>query len=915
MPTRSNVTAARRHPGWFAWLRIVGAMGGLYLTGSGPVQAQLTLTSPHARIVYQRNAQNQAAVPVMGAAPTNATQIDARLIPLVAGQGTATRWQPLSLTVGSGTFRGLVTATGGWYQLQIRAKAGATIVAQTTLNRVGVGEVFIVAGQSNALGTSEISNDAADDRVSCVDSRQDDAEEPMLPLLFSHVSAGTMIGPANPPHIWATLGDRLAARLNVPVLFFGAAQAGTSSTLWRQTAEGTGSAGLSPYRRIGVALLHYAARTGLRAVLWHQGEADNSTGSTTGQYLDNVWTVIRKSREQAGGYALPWVVSRVSYINGTTASAVVQAQNELISNDAAYPAVFAGPDTDPYVDPSVRPDGLHFSGPQGMALFTNLWDQSLTNDFFRDAVPFLPAEPALLTTGYSLPLTRRAGETVLVPFVSDLTTPTVQVQLLRGSDGSVIAQSNPTTQNPVPLTLPSNLPDGVYRTRVMALNPALTGTTGEPFTVSASAPAWTNSPADGPFVVGGTPDPALERIGYKYDRPTHGFNALVRAAVPVEIRLQRIDGGSFGETNWAAPTPTTDFPDFTYTRYYAPIALATGGVEPGRYRLSVRRQGDAGNGLWIDVTFLDKRHTLYIGPEPAPTPPPVPADAVADLSLTMRVDSRTPTVGQPVWYTLQLTNHGPDDATDVRVEDRLPANLAFVDSPQSEVSLANNIVTIAAGTVASGQTITYRFRATPAVAGAFVNAAQIVTVAADDPDSRPNSGTADGEDDAGQVDLRTRDGSLATGPLISSPNPNQTPLPSVESNQPPVASTQADLSLALSTDRLVMPTGQTASIGVRVSNQGGLAISSATVQVELPPDWQLTNTVGLTVSGQTVTAPLETIPAGSWALLTLPVRVNRSGTLRAQVGQATVTDPDSTPGNGYQNGEDDEASLSIRSLP
>ncbi len=560
------------------WLRAIFLLEVFHLTVGVQSWAQLTLSSPHARIVYQRNAQNQASVPVMGKASATATQIDARLIPLVAGQGVATRWQRLPILDGAGTFRGSVTATGGWYQLQVRAKTGATVLAETTLNRVGVGEVFIVAGQSNALGTSEMSNDAVDDRVSCVDSRQDDAEEPMLPLLFSRISAGAMIGPANPPHIWATLGDRLAARLNVPVLFLGAAHGGTASAIWRQTAEGTGSAGLSPYRRVGVALLHYAARTGLRAVLWHQGESDNLNGSTTQQYLDNVWTIIRKSREQVGGYPLAWVVSRASYINGGSFPAVIQAQNDLIANESAYPAVFAGPDTDSHVSLAVRPDGLHFSGPQGMALFTDLWDQSLTADFFRNAVPYLPTEPALLTTGYSLPLIRRPGETVLVPFVSNLTTPTVHVQLLRASDGSVVTQTGSITQNPVPLALPAGLPDGRYRARVVALSPTLVGTAGEPFTVSASAPAFTNPPADGPFVVGGTPDPAIERIGYKYDRPAHGFNALVRATVPVEIRLQRLDGGSFSETHWSAPTLTTDFPDFAHQRYYAPVALATGGV-------------------------------------------------------------------------------------------------------------------------------------------------------------------------------------------------------------------------------------------------------------------------------------------------------------------------------------------------
>jgi hypothetical protein len=94
----------------------------------------------------------------------------------------------------------------------------------------------------------------------------------------------------------------------------------------------------------------------------------------------------------------------------------------------------------------------------------------------------------------------------------------------------------------------------------------------------------------------------IQAIGYKYDMPTHGFQLLAQATVPVQMRLERLDG-AFGPSDWSNATSTSDYPGYNYMRYYAPITMGVGGVEPGRYRLSVRKVGDTGNGQSIEVTL------------------------------------------------------------------------------------------------------------------------------------------------------------------------------------------------------------------------------------------------------------------------------------------------------------------------
>ncbi|GAB2558563.1 sialate O-acetylesterase [Spirosoma areae] len=969
--------------------------------------AQITITSPVSRMVFQRNQANQAIVTVAGVNSSTATTVEARFVPLAIGQGSVTAWTNMSFIANSSAFKGNVTVSAGWYRLDVRAKMSTTVVAQTSVNRIGVGEVFVVAGQSNVFGGFQRVASAADDRVSCVDFQQDSISSQLLPLQFSHVNYGTAIGPSQPAHLWGALGDKLAQRLNVPVLFFGAALGGSSSTEWQQGAAGNlgTNTNSAVYRRLGEALLHYIVRTGARAVLWHQGETDTYNGTSSQAYYNNINYVIQKSRQQLNNNPLAWMVSRVSYISGQTSPGIISAQNQLIAN---ITNVFAGPATDTIIGPVNRPDNIHMQGP-GLIRFINAWDQSLSTAFFQNAVPFMPADSAaLITSSYTLPLTRKQGETIAVASLrSDPHEADNQyvAQIVRASDGVTVYESVPSNENPILVTIPASVPNGQYRLRTRSTHPIIVGTPGEPFTINSSA---TPSPA---FVVqrqairGGTADPAIQRFTYSYDPASHGFSMMVQATAPVEVRLERIDGGTWANSNWEdalSQIPDEDsYAEFNYIRQHLPPMAGVGGVEPGRYRLSVRLDGTTGPGLWFDATLIRARLILYQNDSPPPPIPPVltindipnatnclssslsvgievsdgnvnsgsvysvrlsdasgsfasettigsgttspiavtfspslptgtnyrlrvvasnpavasaPSQALAicngaDLSMAMQVSSRTPHSGEPITLTLVLTNAGPLTANGVVARSLLPSGMAFVDSPSAAVSTTANVVSINAGTLPSGTSLPVVFRLKPTQAGFFATSAQITASNEPDPDSQPNSGTGDGQDDMAIVDLRTPD---ASGPVNVSPNPNQVPLPPVQSNQPPTDPATADLSVVVSANRLVAAPNEVINVTLRVCNQGGATANNVTLQAVLPAGWQLDFTGGLTVSGQNVTGNIGSVPAGSSGAMVLLVRPANTGTLRAQVFSVTPADPDSTPGNGNTNGEDDEASVSVR---
>jgi hypothetical protein len=68
----------------------------------------------------------------------------------------------------NGSFRGKLRLKGGWHDLSVIAYAGSTAMATSMVQRVGVGEVFVPAGQSNAANYGQPRLNAMDDRVSAL---------------------------------------------------------------------------------------------------------------------------------------------------------------------------------------------------------------------------------------------------------------------------------------------------------------------------------------------------------------------------------------------------------------------------------------------------------------------------------------------------------------------------------------------------------------------------------------------------------------------------------------------------------------------------------------------------------------------------------------------------------------------------
>jgi len=335
---------------------------------AGPV---IELGSPLENQVFQRVTKVSGPLTVRGRlmAPDLAGwRVEVRL---VVG-GMAGSWRELPVEAGLGSFEAVMEApAGGWHRLEVRAIMGDMAAAEAVVGRFGMGEVFVVAGQSNSA------------------NHGGDRQQPRSPMVMAF--DGRRWLPANDPQPGASgdggsflppFGDAIFSRFGVPVGLVACGIGATSVREWlpagvefpnpptltgnvRQLAGGG-------WESTGSVFASFAARVkqlgpnGFRCVLWHQGESDanqrDATRTLAGPvYRECLETLIRRFAGDIGWEA-PWFVAQASYhVPGDEASPEIRAAQASLWADGV---ALEGPDTD-QLKQEFRDDGgqgVHFSG-------------------------------------------------------------------------------------------------------------------------------------------------------------------------------------------------------------------------------------------------------------------------------------------------------------------------------------------------------------------------------------------------------------------------------------------------------------------------------------------------------------------------------------------------------------------------
>ena len=158
--------------------------------------------------------------------------------------------------------------------------------------------------------------------------------------------------------------------------------------------------------------------------------------------------------------------------------------------------------------------------------------------------------------------------------------------------------------------------------------------------------------------------------------------------------------------------------------------------------ITARVEANAGSTL---VNTAEIESSDLLDPDPTNNQDSASIDVIAaDLRVTKIVDNPTPAVGEEIVFTIQVTNRGPDTATNVRLNDMLPEGLTYIsdDAPGTYLP-ATGLWTIALLPV--GTTDTLRITAVPDAdtAGTTLTNRAEVTATQVDPNPSDNADTAE----------------------------------------------------------------------------------------------------------------------------------------------------------------------------
>lgn len=343
----------------------------------------IVLSSPSDYQVIQRKAKDRGEFTVSGSLLDLQGPVDVEI--RVSGGDRTAEWQRLVSVTRKAAFCGTKELpAGGWYRIEARALSHGQVLAETATEHFGIGEVFIVAGQSNSANYGEEKQTTVTGRVAAFDGQRWQLANDPQPGASG--DGGSFVPP---------LGDSLARRFDVPVGFIACGIGSTSvrewlpaQTLFPHPPTLTGRVAQAPGgwtsdgKAFGalVGRMKQAGPQGFRAVLWHQGESDANqadpartlSGELYRKYLE---TVIRESSRQSGRQA-PWFVAQASYhVPGDEASPEIRAAQASLWKDGI---ALEGPDTDTLKGDfrEAGGQGVHFSG-KGLREHAALWDGKL----------------------------------------------------------------------------------------------------------------------------------------------------------------------------------------------------------------------------------------------------------------------------------------------------------------------------------------------------------------------------------------------------------------------------------------------------------------------------------------------------------------------------------------------------------
>ena len=285
---------------------ILSIMGCILLLATCAFGSGLSIDSPLEYQVFQRSSKLEGVMKISGSAGAGCSAVKCRICGKSLKGKLDGEWFAVPADKSSGKFeKSVKVPAGGWYTVDFKAVYGGKAV-YSSLAHVGVGEVFVIAGQSNSTNCGDTKMTVESGMMSSFDGKKWKLGNDPQEGTHDFTGMGSFL-PA--------FGDAMYARFGVPIGIASTGSGGSYVADWQPDAV---PFGLSPREKTFPRLydwmmvrVKYFGKNGFRAVMWHQGESDFET--PVQDIYSGMVNLINASNKDAG-WKFPWIVAKASYL-------------------------------------------------------------------------------------------------------------------------------------------------------------------------------------------------------------------------------------------------------------------------------------------------------------------------------------------------------------------------------------------------------------------------------------------------------------------------------------------------------------------------------------------------------------------------------------------------------------------------
>lgn len=243
------------------------------------------IETPHKYQIFQRDKDGIAVIPVKGNLVIG-TDMDLEITLLDFEGKCMEGFSPVKAFVSDGRFDESFTGVpAGLYQVQITGKDGETVRFRETVEKVGVGDLWILAGQSNAAGYGQYIEGEE------IDSPDDDPPEEGINLYLCDskiwCQAVQPVGEVRAPENHGpglAFAKEIRKSEHIPIGIILAAVGGSYITSWEKGAD--------YYNRIFDCFDQETPKA--KGIFWYQGESETLYADDGSAPQDNVNVYVKR---------------------------------------------------------------------------------------------------------------------------------------------------------------------------------------------------------------------------------------------------------------------------------------------------------------------------------------------------------------------------------------------------------------------------------------------------------------------------------------------------------------------------------------------------------------------------------------------------------------------------------------------